>query len=192
MITKIENVLGNNAFREIQYKVLDKELAWFYGDSTAYKEVKDDIFDFSFSHLIFNNGEVTSPLFDSMYQVFLNCLDKAGEDIDMLYRMRLGMITPTQQTVIHAPHIDADAEHRTALLYFNNSDGDTILYDNTYDLNSTLDSFEYVKKLDLKVLQTHTPTENTFISFDGLRYHSSSTPLLNKRRIVLNVNYRCK
>jgi hypothetical protein len=190
MITKIENVLGNNAFREIQYKVLDKELAWFYGDSTAYKGEVTAPFDYSFSHLLYNNGEATSPLCDSMIQVFLTCLDKAGENIDTLYRMRLGLITSTQETFVHSPHIDFDSPHRSALIYFNDSDGDTILYDNFYDFNCGLTSPEHVKTIDLKILERHKPVANTFISFEGNQYHSSSTPTTTKRRVVLNVNYK--
>ena len=189
MITKIDNVLGKNEFREIQYRVLDPELPWYFGGSTAYKGVDSDLHDFSFSHLIFNKGEAISPLFDSMLMSFLHCADRAGQNIEMIYRLRLGLITPTDTSFVHAPHIDFDDEHMTGLLYFNDSDGDTILYDNFYDFGCGMASPDYVKTLTLKEHERHKPVANTFVSFEGNRYHSSSTPTTTKRRVVLNVNY---
>jgi len=194
MITKIENVLGKNTFKEIQEKALDDSLPWYYTGSTAYREHDDHahILDGSFTHYVYARGEAFSPICDRLYQTFLNCLDAAGETLDTLYRLRLGLIIPTETTFVHAAHIDMDAPHRTALIYFNDSDGDTILYDNLYDFDCGIPSRVCVKQENLELLERHTPKANTFISFEGNRYHSSSTPTLHKRRIVLNCNYTVK
>lgn len=194
MITKIENVLGKNTFKEIQEKALDDSLPWYYSSSTAYREHDKDthILDGSFTHFVYARGEAFSPICDRLYQTFLNCLDVAGETLDTVYRLRLGLITPTETTFVHAPHIDMDAPHRTALIYFNDSDGDTILYKNLYDFDCGIPSRLCSQTENLEILEKHTPSANTFISFEGNRYHSSSTPTQHKRRIVLNCNYTIK
>ncbi len=192
MYKKIDNVLGNNVLSELQYRILEGNIPWYFGEATAYKNSSTGPLDFSFSHLIFNNGEAVSPLFDTVLMSFLKCLDQAEQKLDQLYRMRLGLITATSKSITHGAHVDMDTLHKTALFYLNNSDGDTILYDNVYELNSSLDSEAFLKTQTLTELKRITPKENTFLSFDGLRYHSSSTPILTKKRIVLNINYSVK
>ncbi len=188
MYKKINNVLGSNAFSELQYRILEGNIPWYFGESTAYKGETNQ-FDFSFSHLIVNDGKPVSPLFDIALMAFMQCLDETDQKIDTLYRMRLGLITPTKETIVHSAHIDSDTPHMTGLFYLNNSDGDTILYNNMFETNCGMSSQDYIKTQQLSILEKFTPTENTFVCFDGFRYHSSSTPTLNKKRVVLNVNY---
>ncbi len=188
MYKKIDNVLGDNVLSELQYRILEGNIPWYFGESTAYKGETNQ-FDFSFSHLIVNDGEPVSPLFNTVLMAFMQCLDRAGQKIDTLYRMRLGLITPSSHTIVHSAHIDSDTPHVTGLFYLNDSDGDTILYENMYNPKYGMTSQDYIKTQKLSVLEKFKPTQNTFITFDGYRYHSSSTPTLNKRRIVLNVNY---
>ena len=189
MYKKIDNVLGSSVLSEIEHRVLDKRIPWYFEESTAYNEKDSNLFDFSFSHLIVNNSEPVSLLYDVMLMTFMQCLDKVNQKVDQLYRMRLGLITPTQSTFVHSAHIDSETPHITGLFYFNDSDGDTILYNNVFNPDSGMLGSDYVKTQELSVLEKFKPTKNTFVCFDGFRYHSSSTPTLSKKRVVLNVNY---
>ena len=188
------NVLSHQTFAKITNEIFADNFPWYYGD-TAYRDDKDSsIFGYSFFHMIYSEGEFKSPYGSMLEIALLNMLDTAGERIDKLIRIRLGMITVTSNTVYHPPHVDFDFPHRTGLFYFNNSDGDTVLYNEKFNPTLAKDGYEYYKQNQnrMTVQSRLTPTENTFVSFDGLQYHQSSTPTSVPRRIVMNINYTIK
>ena len=63
-----------------------------------------------------------------------------------------------------------EEQHKTILYYFNDSDGDTVFYKNK------------------KIIKRITPVLNSGICFDGSIYHSSSKPIKNIKRLVMNIN----
>ena len=79
--------------------------------------------------------------------------------------------------IIHAPHKDSSEPHITGNYYLNETDGDTVIY------NETTPSKEYTIKERVK------PIQNSWHQFDGNYYHSSSAPVNNEKRIVLTYNF---
>ena len=57
------------------------------------------------------------------------------------------------------------------IYYVNNSDGDTVIYDN-------------------KKLVRVKPEAGKILMFDGSLYHASSRPTKNKLRKVVNINFK--
>ena len=56
-----DNVLGNNVFQKLQQTVKNDKLPWFFNNATSYTDSATPD-DFSFSHLVVQNGEVYSSL----------------------------------------------------------------------------------------------------------------------------------
>ena len=51
-------------------------------------------------------------------------------------------------------------------------------------------SYDYkIRNEQKETITTFTPEENKLVLFDGLLYHSSSSPTTTDRRIVVNFNY---
>lgn len=175
---RIENLLGLNQYGWLLNKLDTPGVAWYYAETTANHFDKKEAFHSSFSHLIFKSdtGPV-SDLFDCTLPILLNALDKQNKTLKELIRIRMGLITRAPNEIIHAPHKDDDKPHNTGLYYLNQSDGDTIVYD------QTTESKEYTIKERL------TPKMNTWHQFDGAHYHSSSAPTKNEKRITLTFNY---
>ena len=194
MIMKIyNNILSPQTFEKITDIILADNFPWYYGD-TAYANSKDaSLFGYSFFHMLYD-GTFNSSQGHLLEMAFLNMLDVAGEKLDKLIRIRLGMITVTSKTILHPPHVDFDFPHRTGLFYLNSTDGDTVIYNEKYNPSSKYDGYDYYKLIQdkLTVKQIITPKENSFTSFDGFHYHQSSTPTLVPRRIVINFNYTIK
>ena len=66
------------------------------------------------------------------------------------------------------------------VLYLNDSDGDTVFYNEKLN-----DNYK-----ELTVQSRNKPVKNQAVLFDGLQYHSSSVPEKNTTRIALNINFQ--
>ena len=89
--------------------------------------------------------------------------------------------TSNEQNLINPPHKDAlgTKQFGTNLIgiyYINNSDGDTIIYENTKDLNNP------------KIIKRVSPKKGRLLLMDGNRLHSASHPLKTETRMIINYN----
>lgn len=184
-----KNAITPTLFSKLQNTVMAQETPWYYSDFTAYNTVPSTM-DFSWYHIVMQEGNIASQLAPLVESCLISALDNAGEPIEGFTRIRIGLITATQETVFHEPHVDWQEEHKTGILYLNDSDGDTIIYNEKYDLNSNIGSRDYMNQTELTVNTTSTPEENKLIIIDGLTYHASSTPVKTSRRVAINFNYR--
>lgn len=80
------------------------------------------------------------------------------------------------------PHVDVDKDHYVFLYYVNDSDGDTILYDQISDRVST-----YTQE-DLTEFKRVSPKGGRALLFSGNRFHTWSGPQDNYSRCVINMN----
>ena len=80
-------------------------------------------------------------------------------------------------SIVDSPHIDLDPgdEHTVVLYYVNDSDGDTIIY------NEREESSTYTEK------QRVTPKQGRVVIFDGRQYHTAQQPS-NGTRCIVNYN----
>jgi len=185
---ELKNALNKNLFRKIKEEVESDRTPWFFR-TTAYNDGSNekDISNWSYSHLVIDDGEHISYLAPYFESAILEILDKLNVSYEKILRVRIGCITVMPKQYTNLPHIDWKFEHQTGLLYLNEADGDTILYNKSWNGEDFTDT-DQVKKLNLKEETRITPEENKFILFNGLQYHSSSTPTNTFRRIVVNFN----
>ena len=83
---------------------------------------------------------------------------------------------------IDAPHVDADLEHLVVLYYVNDSDGDTVIYENTFKGYDKVPHFN-----ELKEKQRVTPKAGRVVIFNGKHWHTSCQPE-HKVRCIINYN----
>lgn len=74
---------------------------------------------------------------------------------------------------------DTDIKNFVLLVYINDSDGPTVIYNEMYPVKD----FK-----DLSIKEKINPKAGRAIFFEGDRYHSSSFPNKHNKRIVLNIN----
>ena len=103
-------------------------------------------------------------------------------------RARLDMTFVTHHGVKHNPHTDHPMPHWTAILYFSDTDGDTIIYNERRD-GITRHSPNLDNDDGLTELVRITPKKNQLVFFDGLHYHTGHSPTTTSNRILLNVNF---
>jgi hypothetical protein len=185
-IIKKENIIDSDHLTMLCKHMTSLDFPWFLLPNTGVYEQPDSVYDrvdkkFSFAHTLVNNGDINSneiwkfdKLLHTLYKVF-----DIKHEVSYIFRIRIGHITYVgDNSVEHAPHIDLVEPHRTLLFYFNDSSGVTRFYSKD--------------KTDNKISLEVTPKANTAYDFDGLIYHSSSTPTTNNHRFVLNINYATK
>jgi len=134
-----------------------------------------------FYHMCFGDNQVYSNLFYTIRPILDAIEHYSNKPIENLIRVRVGMFTKTSDLGTNSPHIDFSDEHRSFLYYVNDSDGDTIFYNENYKTLKNKNKFTIKQKVS--------PVMGRAVLFDGLQYHSSSPPFINDRRVVININY---
>ena len=81
---------------------------------------------------------------------------------------------------VNPPHIDdLNCENLWILIYYiDDSDGDTIIYNESYNPFAITDTFT--------IDQTISPKQGRLIFFPGYRFHSASSPIQSSTRLILN------
>lgn len=125
---------------------------------------------------------------ESLYHLSKYVLDSYCEQANISYSniIRIKINNTIEQrkdsSVINSPHVDWQFPHKTLVYYINATDGDTVLFDQTY-VQTTNDVIQ------LSLNQRIEPKMGRAIVFDGLTYHATSNPINASQRLILNVNF---
>ena len=189
----IQNVLGYQSFNYIKNQIIDTQtFPWYIGETTYPSNEQSSIFHTNWVHMALVDGKITSDVYNVIYPIILNIFDNLNEHINTVLRVRFALQTSIGKQFINDAHVDCSYEHKTAIFYIKNSDGNTIIYNEKYDTTSGLNTETYRQKILNNQLTVNTevsPVENTIVLFDGLTYHASQKPINASNRIVLNINY---
>lgn len=190
-----ENTVPDFLFQRLQRDVMSMDLSWYYANQTTYgnfdhEETENTLYQHSYFHSVIVEGNHNSPVASLVEMCIAGIFDKAGIEfkgrIDRA-RFITQIVGPT--SITHKPHIDTADVKYTGFMYINDSDGDSVMYNENYDIMSGMNSFEYYKLLDQKgftVRETIEPRANKSVLFDSMIYHSSCSPSKTSRRVVLN------
>jgi hypothetical protein len=185
---EIKEAIPRDKFNRIQDFILSDSFPWFYTSTTINNSSAET--NFSFFHSAYHYETDYSFIGKDLADIVTECMSTTNVKINNLLRLRLGLITSTPTKIVHTPHIDFSIPHHTGLLYFNNADGETFLYDEKYDTSVDKKDYDkYVRSKENTILTKTIPEENKVFVFDGLHYHSSSSPTVSDRRVVLTFNY---
>ena len=91
---------------------------------------------------------------------------------------------------LHSIHVDFDKTfpHVSCIIYMNDSDGNTIFFNETSNDFSTNHSGSF-KIDDLTIRKKVQPKKGRIVLFDGSIIHSGCSPYNNKNRILLNCQF---
>lgn len=180
----IDDAVSPSLFGKIKDFLCTNKCAWYYHSGIARPLEKEVLFEYGFAHMVMDDGEYRSSIAPLLHSAILCVLDASSEPVENIRRIRVGLLTATESPMAHPPHVDFFTPHKTGILYMNDSDGDTILYNEHFSENQETTNFN--------IKNTVTPKENRVLLFDGLQYHGSSSPTKNNCRIVVNFNYNFK
>ena len=161
MIKVIDNLLSDTHFGMLQEVVLRTNFEWCYNNNITSSREEGDDWSFGYNHTLIES-QTGRPL-SQHYPAFLGLLcdiqDATG--LDRCTRARLDMTTRTPFPYEHPVHIDSSRENLSCIFYMNESDGDTIMYNET-----TKDASAPVPE-KLTERQRIEPKPNRLVIFDG-------------------------
>jgi hypothetical protein len=144
-----------------------------------------------FTHTFVRNNEIVSDCYkhlDPLFQMYYNC--GFGRP-DYTARIKANLLVQNTGVKLQPPHVDSTRyditsgqesfyNNRITLLYYvNNSDGDTVIYNERYTGPND-------KPGKLTVRQRVKPVKGRAVIFDSNQLHSSSIPTDKGYRIVIN------
>lgn len=183
----LDDALPENIFKKVEDLILN-QIEWYYMEGTAYnlKDAKVNVFDYSFYHLVWDEFRAKSEAANLLMPVIGKLFESTNQKVKSIIRVRIGLIPNVGKNFVHGGHVDYKTHHKTALFYVNNSDGDTLFYDQIYKPS---DGDPVTAFKNNKIIKKVSPKANRFVCFDGFQFHSSSSPVNYSRRVVFNINY---
>lgn len=129
-------------------------------------------------HVIYANEWVSqhSQLVKSMLY-FIE--DKTQTHIKSIHRIKANLTVPDGKGInyYNTPHVDHESKNFLSMVYYvHNTDGDTVLFDKDAEAGSN----------NLSILEKVSPARGKCVVFPSTQYHSSSNPIMNNSRIILN------
>jgi len=167
-------------FAAFQAQVMAPGFPWHYARATRPGDEAANPWLNGWVHLVLDNGQWFSPhldlFMDSLTQMFVGL----GEPVQGIHRIRVVLNTLTDRPHLNGAHVDLTTPHKTALLYVNDADGDTVIYEERWR-EGYAGPFTEAHRV--------APVANRLALFDGLTFHTGTTPVKTPRRVVVNINY---
>ena len=127
---------------------------------------------FGFGNTYIKNKNVINPNLIFYNQILTQTSSRMGFIIEDIITARIWLITPEQDNNICIPHTDLMVPHYVCLYYINDTDGDTIFFED--DKNT--------------IFKRVSPKKGRVVIFDGSIFHSSSSPTTTPRAVI-NYNF---
>tara|TARA_Y100000114_G_scaffold76580_1_gene70270 strand:- start:2642 stop:3241 length:600 start_codon:yes stop_codon:yes gene_type:complete len=190
-----------NLIPEIYQKELEDtlfKLPFYYSSSIGYDEKSIKSYgtkfldNIGFSHSLIMDGNVDS----NYWFLFKPILYFLSQEIKLPVvnviraRLRLTFQHPERKNFIfNKPHVDLPNydNYKTLILYLNDSDGDTFIFDKYY--NKFEASGSVLKDIDKKIIFKQTPKRGNGVYFDGRQYHAGNSPINYKSRYLINFDF---
>ena len=180
MIEIIDNFLDQYYIDYLEELVSHQSIQWTYQNNSSTYTTTDHGWQHGFSHALFyppNGITFDSSNGGAWIPAILSMEEKLIGRKNTLKKCRLDLTVKSVPNVLHTPHIDLDVPHLTTILYLNDSDGVTVIY------NEKEESIYYTVK------KTIEPKKNRLVLFDGEHYHTGHSPSRTSTRILLNSNF---
>jgi hypothetical protein len=189
-----ENAIPKSYQDDIEELVFSRNFPW----QVVHEEYSNgEDFALSLSHMALDDGPelprgtTASDVASLLIPLTFTLEEILNKKIKKLLRIRIGFLQPILKSkqkfdfldYVYAgdeAHIDFRIPHYTALYYINNSDGDTVVYNETLT-SSRPDTFTELTR--------STPEKGKVFIFNGDHYHASTRPKESYARAVIAYSF---
>jgi len=179
-----KNFLNKEEIETVNNVILSNSFPWYYNSSATTEN-----FPF-FSHVIIDRYDYKKEelkINSNMFEFFNNIINrfclKNKIRLNKITRMSLNLTYTNYKFKNGDPHVDHDFKHKSIILYLNNTDGNTIIFNKKFNGTDIIYDSKTVK--NLKIEKEIKPEIGKIICWDGDYYHTILYPKINKRRVVL-------
>lgn len=183
-ILVFDDIIDKQHQNKIKDLLFGKTFSWFYCDDIS-KENNEVQRRPGFGHYFLNDKKVNSEFHNEVNPIIAEALKKANikhtsnfQGLQGRSFFQLPLNIPDRH-IVDTPHIDTDIPHLAILYYVNDSDGDTIIYENIFE---GYDKIPHKK--DLVIKQKISPKMGRVVVFNGKYWHTSEQPTYNERCII--------
>ena len=162
---------------------VEEEFPWYYtSDVTDASHEGPFQGRFGFGHEYVTAEEGVISNFHNLFLGLIknSCKKLKIKKVDVL-QGRSFLSTPTNipREDVDTPHYDMDAPHFVMLYYVNDSDGDTLIYN---EKSNFADQFP--DRIDFTLKKKVSPKQGRVVLFNGIHWHTAQQPNHNLRCIV--------
>lgn len=168
--------------------MLGDEIAWYWNSGTVYETDDGVVFDSKtkdspqLTHTIYHNDNVYSEHYHYFTEMSHHLEPHIGK-IKRLIRIKANLMLKDgsyPDGFYNGAHIDYAGKNLLSFVYYvNDSDGDTVIFDEHLDGNPH-------NLVELTEVDRQTPKAGSGIVFNSQRLHTSSSPRFTDRRVVVN------
>ncbi len=191
-LVQIEDVIPK--LYQDQLEAETAALGWFFHKESARPGLSFSNNYGGFFHMAFDAASptpVSSAINALLVPLLFVACDKANLKFNGLIRIRLGMFPETPVDVpYHNPHVDFYEPHIVGLYYVNDSDGDTVIFKETFDHLTVEQSVRLANERGFTELARVSPKKGRMAFFDGKHYHASMHPRKHSHRIAITINFK--
>ena len=195
-IIVIDNIVSTEKADAWEKHVTNNDFAWYLlrdidpskiSDESNHRTAYDNntVNTVQFTHDLYNENDDGSYQYQYAKELIDECCKKF-EIVPYYFRLKFNLLTNNYlmtKDKYNTPHIDNKYVNSYSMIYYvNDSDGDTIIF------NETCNDETMTRPDKLTIKQRIEPKKNRAVLFRGNYFHTSSNPMNNETRIVLNVN----
>jgi hypothetical protein len=192
MFRIVDDILTHENQIQLQEYLLSHSFPWFYNNSTSSGDEKEQLRFMIDTSQTFDNMQFTHMFYDQSPKPYFNVIvpflnyirDNLGYSEFQFGRIKANLLLKNPNQPLNSyniPHVDGEDDSvKTLLYYVNDSDGDTVFFNEKYSNTTCNLSEQYRIK----------PKAGTAIIFDSNYYHCSSPPVNHDVRCVINLVFK--
>ena len=170
----IDNFLSKTYHAKILNFLTSNDFSWNFEAGTS-----NELQEYGFSHIFWEQG-IRRHDSDFITPFIYQAMDAA--ECDFILRASADMITWSKKDeYIHPAHTDYSDPNISSIYYVNETDGDTILYNDV--------PRPAVSGAETKIYKRVSPKPNRLLIHSGHLLHSRCSPSKHKNRILINGFY---
>jgi hypothetical protein len=188
----VENLIPKGYQDQLEEDITQVGFPWMYVEDVTYNGYGNNS---GLVHSAFDFGRPPGEYLAFIKPLIYSLEQAVGNKIEKLLRIRIGFLTPRTDVGYehNAPHVDFLYPHYTACYYINDSDGDTVMFDQVIsnmgvDINDRV-LLNFTQTTSFTEAARCSPRKGTAFIMDGRHFHASTNPKINKRRLVATVNW---
>lgn len=191
MIEVVDNFAPQDYFELIQNHVLSWNQEWYYqANITSSEFKKNGLGKHGFNCHVIKDKNQFLDTYDAGLLTDLLVKMKTGIGCQNICRSRLDMTIYTPGGMRCDPHVDSPYPHIATIFYLNDSDGNTVIYNEKLDVETNITKqFVDIDESKLTVQKEIEPKANRLLIFDGHYIHTGHVPAHHNNRVILNSNF---